>query len=76
MNNIDCSDIKNHFNDYSPSIALSQISKHVIYSFTYNILIGFFLKGGNSMKVQYLLLYPFSKLTEEPLLLKCKCKSF
>lgn len=31
MNNIDFSDIENHFNDNNPSTALSQISKYSIY---------------------------------------------
>lgn len=31
MNNIDCSDIENNFNDNNPFTALSQISKHLIY---------------------------------------------
>lgn len=31
MNNIDCSDIENHFNDNNPPTALSQISTYSIY---------------------------------------------
>lgn len=53
MNNIDCSDIENHFNDNNYHLQLYPKFQRTRYiTFTYSIFIGIFLKVRNPTKLQ------------------------